>query len=519
MFINYVPTFFVPIGCVAATLDDDCRALVKGRGRFALFAKKYRFFFDVRVSDTGMVDIKLRDDLSHPKRGSADEKYIMTDVGEQQTYTVRPECIRSMESIDAFSDSVSVRAPQAPPSVHVQMEERVPVVDRLKTLVPQVFTLVEEVEEKIPEDVLFHPYFDCQGGLPAIASKMPELFQLVDGFIRLRPAHLAPLSTNSLSLDNSLIPSVAAKVKELVCGPGVPQWVSLTPIYEALTLDEKRSIKRQYKSFAGYLRAHGESVAISQDTLKVAKWVPPRSKSKHLHDTAAVVKENGGESDSSAQPETSSSLTTPPGDAAAAQAAAKSFPIRRVFTATHVINELFDKFPRNTSLSLADTLRLLTPDMRSSIPQNVVGWLESNRSYFTVENGHESNPLLVHVRRATDTVPLDLALVLYPFIPDDGISQVRLLEIVPEATRDVLNRLGLPNVVQALKDWLELVDGDVFRKKTEAELELSIQQEESKVRRVEEVQENNDDATAASVAEQRYAQPMRFEGSMSSHRR
>jgi hypothetical protein len=490
MFIEFVPTFFVPVGCVATTLDDECRSLVKGKGKFLMFARKYRFFFDVRVTDTGMVDIKLRDDLSHPKRGAADAKYIMTDAGEHQTYTVRPEFIRSMESIDLFSESVAVRAPQAPPSVHVQMEERVPVVDRLKSLVPKEFTLVEEVEEKIPEDVLFHPYFDCQGGLPAIASKMPDLFQVVDGFIRRRPSHLAPLSTNSLALRDSAIPSVAEKVQEMVCGPGVPQWVSLTTIYETLTLEEKRSIKKQFKSFAGFLRAHGASVAISQDTLKVAKWIPPTA-SKQAAATTAM-----------------------PPVCTQDQSPSSQLPVRKVFTPTHVINELFDKFPRNKSLSLTETLRLLTPDMRASLPKNIVGWFDSNRSYFVVDNNHETNPELVFIRRATDTVPLDLALALYPLIPAEGISQVLLLEKLSEAVQDVVRRLGLPNVVDSLADWLELVDGDVFRKKSEAELENAIQQEESKRRRIEESSEDGDDNIAASEAEQRLARPLKFEGGM-----
>lgn len=500
MFIEFVPSFFVPVGCVATTLDDECRGLVKGKGKFLMFARKYRFFFDVRVTDTGMVDIKLRDDLSHPKRGVADAKYVMTDAGEHQTYTVRPEFIRSMESIDLISESVSVRAPQAPPSVHVQMEERVPVVDRLKSLIPTQFTLVEEVEEKIPEDVLFHPYFDCQGGLPAIASKMPDLFQVVDGFIRRRPSHIAPLSTNSLALTESAIPSVAEKVQTMVCGPGVPQWVSLTSIYETLTMEEKRSIKKQFKSFAGFLRAHGASVAISQDTLKVAKWIAPSKASKTAPASAAAA----------------------PGDtpaAAAAGSVSPSLPIRQLFTPTHVINELFDKFPRNKSLSLTETLRLLTFDMRASLPKNIVGWFDQNKSYFVVENNHEANPDLVYIRRATDTVPLDLAMALYPAIPEEGISQGLLLEKLPESAQDVVRRLGLANVVDSLSDWLELVDGDVFRKKTEAELENAIQQEESKVRRLEDTNDDSEGNAAASEAEQRFARPLKFEGGMMQQQR
>lgn len=472
MFVEYVPTFYVPVSCVGATLDEECRSLVRGRGKFVMFLKKYRFFFDIRVSDTGIVDVKLRDDVSHPKRGTADAKFMMTDVGENRTFTVRPEFIQNMESIEISSENVMVRPPQAPPSIHVEMEERVPVVDRLKSLVPAQFTLIEEVEEKVPEDVLFHPYFDCQGGLSAIATKFPDLFQVVDGYIRQRPPHIAPLATNDHTLESSPLPSVAERVKELVCSPTVPQWVSLTTIYEQLTADEKKAMKKEFKSFAGFLRAHGKSVAISQDTLKVSKWIAPVAKKAPASSTA------------------------------------------KGYTQTHIINELFEKFPRFKSLNLHQTLELIPPEMRQYVPSKVVSWLAAQKSYFVVENPLESNASLVVIRRATDTVPLDIAQSLYPHIPDDGISQLRLIEVLPETTKELVQRLGLVNIAQALSQWLEIVDGDVFRKKTEAELENAIQSEESKQRLLEESESDVMNVKAQEESERRLMSrfPTKFEG-------
>jgi hypothetical protein len=474
-------------------LDENTRGLLKGKGKFVLMLKKYRFFFDVRTSDIGMVDVKLRDDVNHPKRGAADAKYMMTDVGDQRTYTVRPEFITSMESIEVFQETVSVKPQQAPPAIHVRMEERVPVVDRLKTLIPSQFTMIEEVEEKVPEDVLFHPYFDCQGGLPAIASKFPELFQVVDGLIRLRPPHIAPLATNDTALEKSSLPTVAEKVMKVVCATDIPQWVSITSIYEMLSLEEKRMIKKEFKSFAGFLRAHGASVSISQDTLKVSKWIPPTRRASAAPTPTAAA------------PPATSTPGTSTGTAS----------MEKLYTPTHVINELFDRFPRNKTLSLPQVLELIPYDMRASVPKRVVLWLRGSSSYFVVENPDEMVPQNVRVRRATDTVPLDIAQALYPFIPEEGISRQRLLQVLPEATQELVNRLELENVVQSLSEYLELIDGDVFRKKTETELEVAIQTEESKL--------CGDDAEdgealpsqADDSMEARYSKPLRYEGTIS----
>eukprot|EP00796_Vickermania_ingenoplastis_P011646 gene11647-8030_t len=317
-FVDFVPTFYVSMQAIAAILSEDIRSEFQGRGKLLTFFRRYPFFFDLRTDAvSSRFDVRLRSDVSHPRRGAADEKFVLTDVGETAQYVAKPDFIISMDPIDTgnATGSVCVTPPLAPPAVRVNLEERVPVLDRLRALVPEkAFVPIEELEEVLPEDVLFHPYFDCQGGLTAIASKFPEHFQVVRGQIRLRPPDIAPLALDDLSLDASPLPDVAALVYTEVCQETIPRWVSLTPLYERLTLQQRREIKKQFKSFAGFLRAHGRSVSISQDMLQVAKWIPPvcrqantttaakaESNTRRSEQQEAVRSSTSGESAASAQ--------------------------------------------------------------------------------------------------------------------------------------------------------------------------------------------------------------------------
>ena len=447
LFIEFVPTFFVPSNCIAAVLNEEARALVRGRGRFNMFLKKYRFFFDVRLVDGARLDIRLRDDVNHPKRGIADQKYSMTDVGDVKTYTAKPEYIQSLDPLESTGQqSVNIRPVVPPPSVHVRLEERVPVLEKLREMVPKEFVPVEELEEKIPEDILFHPYFDCQGGLIALASKFPEHFQVVEGRIRLRPPHLAPMATDEYSFSNSPLPALAARLQKLVCLTDVPQWVSVTSLYEQLRMDERRQIKKDFKSFAGFLRAHGRSLAISTDTLSVALWIPPQTRDGA--DQAAKGSAGG------------SSAPTEAGQ----------------YTLTQILNELFDRFPRGKTLSIRDALSLLPTEMTAHHPPRKFAlFFQSHPGYFVVD--YPEDPDRCTIRRSSDRVPLDIAVAMYPFIPESGIAVPQLMTVLPASLQAHITQVGMSNVADSLAEWLELLDGDVFRRKTEEELERAVLEE------------------------------------------
>lgn len=317
-FVDFVPTFYVSLPAVAAIISEEVREEFQGRGKLLAFFRRYPFFFDLHTDAVASrVDVRLRTDVSHPRRGAADEKFAMTDVGETIQYIAKPEYIVSMEPLDAGSatGSVPLHPPMAPPAVRVCLEERVPVLDRLRALIPEhEFTPIEELEELLPEDVLFHPYFDCQGGLMAIASKFPDHFQVVKGRIRLRPPELAPLALDSLRLEESTLPDVAALIMEEVCRETIPRWVPLTPLYERLTLAQRREIKKQFKSFAGFLRAHGKSVSISTDMLQVAKWIPPRSSPGSNIDLRSTTASSRSSRTREGRPEPSSTKKGTPSD-------------------------------------------------------------------------------------------------------------------------------------------------------------------------------------------------------------
>jgi len=118
---------------------------------------------------------------------------------------------------------------------------------------------------------------------------------------------------------------------------------------------------------------------------------------------------------------------------------------------------------------------MIPENLRASLPKNVAGWLCAQRQYFIVEGADGTrDPSEVHVRRATDHAPLDIAFGLYPHIPDDGVSSVALLKQLPAALKKHVEQFGIHNIVDNLSDWLELLDGDLFRRRTLAELEAAM---------------------------------------------
>ncbi|KEG09908.1 hypothetical protein DQ04_04461070 [Trypanosoma grayi] len=441
----------------------------------------------------------------------------MTDVGDVINYVARPEFIVSLDSIEQSNASVPLKPACAPPAVHVRLEERVPVLERLKALVPVEFALIDHVEEGVPEDVLFHPYFDCQGGLASIAAKFPEYFQVVDGMLRRRPPHLAPLALNDYTLEESPIPSVAALVKQQVCSGDIPQWVNVTSLYEQLTREQKQQIKREFKSFAGFLRAHGRSLSLSQDMLQVARWIPQERKtsSQALSSSAsaAAVDDAKGTTPVEGSAEGAGKAATPPTH------------FQYEYTHTHIINELFDKFPPHRTLNLEELLALVAPEMRPSLPKKLLPWLASYPSYFVVDDATEKDPKKVSIRRASDRQPLDVALELYQCIPEGGITVAELLPKLPEVHRAYVQQIGLQHIVDSLPEWLSLTktegavgsdEGHLLlnRLQTEVDLERAIHTKESRLA-------NGSDDKAAmarefdeAVMEQRWPK-LKYEGNMS----
>ena len=84
----------------------------------------------------------------------------------------------------------------------------------------------------------------------------------------------------------------------------------------------------------------------------------------------------------------------------------------------------------------------------------------------------------VWVRKANAREPLDIAAALYEFIPEDGIAAQALEDILPEGSaKKTIQRLGIHNIVAALPQWLEKLDGDIFRKRTLEELQDAIKAE------------------------------------------
>ncbi|KAG5473038.1 hypothetical protein CUR178_02954 [Leishmania enriettii] len=466
VFVLYVPTYYVSLQCVASVLPDDVREEVVGRGRLISFFKKFPFIFDVLIVDSGRINVRLHPDLIHPQRGVADDKYMMSDVGQTTSYVVKPEFIVCAENIEASSTKrVLITPPAPPPAMRVRLEERVPVVERLRNIVPEEFTAIDALEEHIPEDILFHPYFNCQGGLFSIAVKMPEEFQVVDGRIRRRPPHLAPLALNELTLDTSPLPEVAALIKQHVCDSDIPHWVSITPLYEQLTRAQRQEMKQRFRSFAGFLRAHGRSLAVSTDMLQVSMWIcvsPPPLSFPASASTAAVDPSDqvvAARGSSAATPAASSwpergAASKPPSPVATCAAHA---PV--VYTREQILNAWYDRFPPYQALNLCDAVQLLPIEMRASgLPTKIAQWLATHPHYFSVDYADEEDPTKVLIRRASERQPLDLAAALYAKLPDKDTAfpSVQVLQQLDPSVRRVIEGIGLAQLGRVLPQWLHI---------------------------------------------------------------
>lgn len=482
--IPYIPTYFVPLPAVGAIMPEDIRDEFHGRGKLLGFLRKYPFFFDISADAlASRFDVRLRADVAHPQRGSADEKFCMTDVGESTVYIAKPEYIVNVESLDLPSAAVGVAITPhaAPPAVRVDLEEPVPVVARLKSLLPPgyAFASMELLEESLPEDVLYHPYFDCQGGLAAIASKLPEHFQVVRDSIRVRPPHIAPLALGDATLSESELPDVAEMVQKEVCEFTIPRWVSLTPMYEQLTATQKREIKSKFKSFASFLRTHGRSLSISSDMLQVAKWIPPTPSA-----AAAAAATAAGGSPSSTPPDTKQpSGNHPPLSSVP--------PLKvRAYSRMQLLNTIFDRFPSDAVLSINQVKELLPNDIApTALPKRLLPWLATFSAYFTIvdldgtpitglgAHGEEHTAPMTKltmgddvpcVRRRASSQPLDLAWMVYRSFPaDDGNNHgvgeegclfSALLAAMPTAQQEVVKKMGGRRLAGLLPSWLKVVE-------------------------------------------------------------
>lgn len=459
-FIPYVPTYYVSIACMASLLPEELWVQFIGRGKLLNYLRRFPFLFDVQGSVGAASLVRLHRDVSHPARGTADEKYMMTDVGEVTSYIAKPEYIQSTESMDTGQRSVLVKPLVPPPAVSVRMEERVPVVDRLRSLVPADFVSIETLEETIPEDVLFHPYFDCQGGLLSIAAKLPDELQVVDGFIRRRPRHLAPLALDEYSLADSPLPEVAAMLQREVCDGDIPHWVSITPLYEKLTREQKHLMKQRFRSFAGFLRAHGRSLAVSTDMLQVSMWIcvnPPPDHaalaSDKTHGTTPQLPDSSTAAPSSSpSPSQSAAATSSP-----PLSNKSTTPV--TYTREEILNAWYDCFPPHKTLNLREAMALLPVEMRTSgLPTKIAPWLATHPQYFVVDYMEEEDPTKVLLRRASDRQPLDLAAALYAHMPqiNTDYNADEVLREVEPSVRHLLEDLGMEQMADVLPQWMRV---------------------------------------------------------------
>jgi len=273
------------------------------------------------------------------------------------------------------------------------------------------------------------------------------------------------------TLTTSPLPDVAALLQAQVCSSDIPHWVSITSIYEQLTREQKAEVKRKFRSFAGFLRAHGRSLAVSTDMLQVSMWICKNPPSLPAPDDAA---EKAGPSLPSSTP--------PPADDAAATTAIQTrvastvvatAPVAAVstkeevpapprpvaYSPMQVLNALYDVFPPHRTLSLRDALELLPPEMATSpLPRKFSSWLATYPQYFVIDGAaEEEDTRRVMLRRASDRQPLDYAAAIYAHLPTDTAREMDavLAELHP-SMRTAVQQLGVEHLAALLPKWLEV---------------------------------------------------------------
>jgi hypothetical protein len=418
--VDYVPTQFIDIRRLMDVIPPDVMQMT-GSLKFDAFLKKYRFYFEVR-SANGQVEVRLRPDVSHPRRGSADQRLAG----------------------GASGSSARIRKPPRNSEANL--------IHFIAPKIPKSFEPLGEVLQKIAPVVSKHAAFDPRLGVVGLLEKYPEYFQLRNGAIRIRPFASAPNSTDDLDLATSPLPSVLQKVihalpdAEVAFGDPEKSCKDAASIYALLTDTEKQALKETFKSFSKFLRMHGRVVVVSPDATRVRRFVPENEPCADTLAKQQLVADSLDPLDPILQIPTQ---------------------MENVADSEWAVKELYDALPLTQAVELDELLDLVPSSVKQSLPrEHLDEHLSMYTEYFACWKYPDNETILV-VQRAKLATPdfedAEIVRMVSPLIPQGGIAVDALRRRVPLPLQRYFYRHGLRTVLGRLSKYFMVVKDKVLR--------------------------------------------------------
>ncbi|EAN97183.1 hypothetical protein, conserved [Trypanosoma cruzi] len=430
--VEFIPTFFVQQQMVSDQLPSEVKKQYVDSS-FLFYIKRFRHYIDIRAHH-GSTEIRLRPDFAHPKRGAADTRYAT-----------------GLSNSDMLSQLARGRRPPRNSEANL--------IHFIIPRIPSTYTPLATVLQDVSDIVSRHPSFDPRLGVTGLFEKYPEYFQIVDSKLRVRPFHSAPNSLDDLNATTSPLPTIYAKIKQLVdeYAEGKDYTVeaekaaAVVPtgkLYALLNNTEKKEVKTRCRSFPRFLRLHGEEIVVSVDNMKVYQFRPTYER------CAETIMD---------QRLSMGSLS--PDDPVLKIPAA----IDDNSSADWAVRELYDALPLMQCAELDEVMSLVPPSVKSALPQEQEKLVEHLALYpdYFLTWPYPDDPRVIVVQRAKlEPLPMegeDIARVVMPMIPQGGIEVSRLLRRVPLPLQRHFYRHGLKKVLGEMKNYFLIVGEKVMR--------------------------------------------------------
>ena len=473
--MEYIPTYWVAIGAVHHALPFNLKDLYVSKNlRLGHFLKKFNFFFDTKQTLKG-VEVKVRVDCHHPRKGNGDDKY---------PESARRDRPSAGSDVNAAADANGRGGgPVTPKRVPTAAASRLPegsIAALVGACCPRTFTTAADLLALLPAAVTTHPQYDSQHGVLPHLERYPHVFQIVDGSVRLKPKDVAPNALSDLSLidqpASSPLPGLAARLGALI-PTETGAMVDVTMLFGELTTEEKASVRAAYRSFPRFLRLHGRDIQVSQDNLSVGRFHPVASDPDGSEEAAAAAAALAVNDGASAE-----GPRLPKAPHIEGSGGIEDHNASQVDVA---LRELYESLPLAQCALLDDMLYLVPQTTRNGLAQaqpSLREALEKFPGYFSVWT-FPDDPTQVVVKRTSVNIPSftgdELLTALLQVVPEpnqyrgekspsgsatSGMPIERLLRRVPLPVQRYLYRQGVSATVaqQPRLNEVFVVDGGVI---------------------------------------------------------
>lgn len=461
MLIPYLPTFYVAVQQVEAQMPDEVATLYAGT-TFSFFIRRLRSYVQIR-SEHGYMEVRLRPDFDHPRRGEADRRYR----GALPCQPSRPDAADDVSGTGG--ESVSHEASPADGATQVDDDGRAAyramrrpahnseagLIALIVPRLPNEFSPLAEVLRDITDVVSRHAAFDPRLGIRGLFEKYPEYIQIVEGKLRVRPYRCAPNAIQECDGASSPLPAVYARLVPVVerAAEGVRYEVAsekeaaMVPtgrLYAMLSAEEKATMKHSFRSFPRFLRMHGKELVVTVDNMRVYKFRPEYEPcAETLLDQRLWM-----------------------------NILAPDDPIRKIpaemaesTQADWAVRELYDALPLTQSVELQEVLSLVPASVRQALPAEEAGLLaqlERFPEYFATWP-YPDNSQITMVQRAKVEIPAleasEIIRVVLPLLPPGGTELSTVMRRSPLYLQRYFHRHGLVTTLQKFTDFV-MISGD-----------------------------------------------------------